>query len=37
MEGNDFSFLARDFSSRDIIEIEKLASLGELLAGISHD
>ncbi len=37
MEGDAFSFLRNDFSDRGIIEIERLASLGELIAGISHE
>lgn len=32
-----FSFLRSDLSNRDIIEVEKLASLGELITGISHE
>jgi CheY-like chemotaxis protein len=37
MKGHSFSFLSNDLSNRDITEIEKLMSLGELIAGISHE
>jgi signal transduction histidine kinase len=35
--GDGFSFFNNDVPDRDIMEIERLASLGELIAGISHE
>jgi signal transduction histidine kinase len=37
MGGDEFSFFQKDITIKDIMEIEKLASLGELIAGISHE
>lgn len=37
MSGEEFSFFHKNVPNRDIIEIEKLASLSELIAGISHE
>lgn len=37
MGGDEFSFFNNDAPDRDIMEIERLASLGELIAGISHE
>jgi signal transduction histidine kinase len=37
MSRDEFSFFQEDLPDRDIMEIEKLVSLGELIAGISHE
>ncbi|MDI6728709.1 MAG: ATP-binding protein [Thermodesulfovibrionales bacterium] len=37
MGGDGFSFFNNGLPDRDIMEIERLASLGELIAGISHE